>query len=56
MDKTPAQVALNWVTSHPSVITIPKTNSMTRTEENCAASGWRLTAEQALRLDEAYAI
>ena len=39
--KTPAQVALNWVTSRDGVITIPKTNSVARTEENCAASGWR---------------
>ena len=56
VDKTPAQVALNWVTSHPSVITIPKTNSITRTEENCAASGWRLSPGQIQWLDEAYAI
>ena len=54
VDRTPAQVALNWVTSHPSVITIPKTNSISRTEENCAASGWRLTPEQVRRLDEAF--
>ena len=54
--KTPAQVALNWVVSHPGVITIPKTNSVARTEENCAASGWRLTAEQVGTLEEAYSM
>ena len=54
VDKTPAQVALNWVTSHPSVITIPKSNSVKRTEENCAASGWRLSQEQVSRLEDAY--
>ena len=54
--KTPAQAALNWVTSHPSVITIPKSNSVARTEENCAASGWRLSPESIRRLEEAYSM
>jgi diketogulonate reductase-like aldo/keto reductase len=44
--KTMAQVALNWCTWRPSVITIPKSNSAKRVAENCAASGWRLTREQ----------
>ena len=52
--KTPAQVALNWCTSRPNVIAIPKSNSVTRTEENCGASGWRLTADQVQRLDAAF--
>ena len=52
--KTPAQVALNWVTSRDGVITIPKTNSVARTEENCAASGWRLSPEHVRRLEDAY--
>ena len=54
VDKTPAQVALNWCTSHPSVIAIPKSNSLSRTEENCGASGWRLSPEQVQVLDQAY--
>jgi diketogulonate reductase-like aldo/keto reductase len=52
--KTQAQVALNWCTAHPNVITIPKSDSIARTEENCAASGWRLTTEQLGRLDAAF--
>ena len=56
VQKTPAQVALNWVTSHTGVITIPKTNSVARTEENCAASGWRLTREQVARLEAAFPV
>jgi diketogulonate reductase-like aldo/keto reductase len=52
--KTPAQVALNWCTSRPGVIAIPKSNSLTRTAENCAASGWRLSPEQVQRLDAAF--
>jgi diketogulonate reductase-like aldo/keto reductase len=52
--KTPAQVALNWCTSRPNVIAIPKSNSVARTEENCGASGWRLSEEQMNYLDEAF--
>ena len=53
-DKTPAQVALNWCVSRPNVIAIPKSNSVARTEENCGASGWRLTPAQLEQLDRAF--
>jgi diketogulonate reductase-like aldo/keto reductase len=53
--KTLAQVALNWCLSRPNVIAIPKSDSVARTEENCRASGWRLTPAQVTRLDEAFA-
>ena len=52
--RTPAQVALNWCLTRSPVVVIPKTNSVARTEENCGASGWRLTPEQARRLEDAY--
>lgn len=52
--KTPAQVALNWCTSHPNVIAIPKSNSLSRTEENCGASGWRLSQQQIHDLNQAF--
>jgi diketogulonate reductase-like aldo/keto reductase len=54
VNKTLAQVALNWCTSHSHVIAIPKSDSVTRTEENCGASGWRLSPDQIQRLDEAF--
>ena len=54
--KTAAQVALNWVADQDGIIAIPKSNSVGRTEENCAASGWRLTAEQRGALDRAFPI
>ena len=54
--KTAAQVALNWVADQPGVIAIPKSNSVARTEENCAASGWSLTPEQRQRLDAAFPV
>lgn len=53
--KTLGQVALNWCTSHPGVIAIPKSNRAERILENTGASGWRLTAEQVKLLDEAFA-
>ena len=52
--KTRSQVALNWCTSHPNVIAIPKSNRIDRTEENCGASGWRLSKEQLGILDAAF--
>jgi diketogulonate reductase-like aldo/keto reductase len=53
--KSPAQVALNWCTSRPNVITIPKSNSAARVAENCGASGWRLSPRQVQLLDAAFA-
>lgn len=54
LQKTIAQVALNWCTSRPNVIAIPKSNSVARTIENCDASGWRLTQDHIRLLDEAF--
>lgn len=56
VSKTSAQVALNWCLTRPSVVVIPKTNSVERTEENCGATGWRLTADQVHRLDDAFPV
>ena len=54
--KTPAQVALNWCLTRAPVVVIPKTNSVARTEENCGASGWRLTEAQVARLEAAFPV
>jgi diketogulonate reductase-like aldo/keto reductase len=56
VDKTPAQVALNWCISRSNIIVIPKSNSLARVEENCGASGWRLSEDQLRQLDEAFPI
>ena len=53
--KTPAQVLLNWTLDSPAVVTIPKTNTLARVDENCGAAGWRLTAGQRQALTEAAA-
>ncbi len=54
VQKTLAQVALNWCTARPNVIAIPKSNSVERTVENCQAAGWRLSPAQVQSLDEAF--
>lgn len=51
--KTSAQVLLNWTLRSPAVITIPKTNTLERVDENCGAAGWRLTGEQWSALTDA---
>jgi diketogulonate reductase-like aldo/keto reductase len=51
LGKTPAQIALNWCICRDSVVAIPKTHSLERQLENCAASGWYLTPEDRRRLD-----
>jgi diketogulonate reductase-like aldo/keto reductase len=53
--KTAAQVALNWCIFEPGIIAIPKSDKAARVSENCGASGWRISADQKLLLDEAYA-
>ena len=54
--KTAAQVALNWVADQEGIIAIPKSNSVERTEANCAASGWSLTVDQRQGLERAFPI
>jgi diketogulonate reductase-like aldo/keto reductase len=54
VQKTFAQVALNWCTSQPNVIAIPKSDRLDRTVENCQASGWRLSGAQIRLLNEAF--
>jgi diketogulonate reductase-like aldo/keto reductase len=53
--KSVAQVALNWCISQRNVIAIPKSSNLKRIEENCGASGWRLSADQLNVLDKAFA-
>jgi diketogulonate reductase-like aldo/keto reductase len=54
VQKTLAQVALNWCTSRLNVVTIPKSNSASRVAENCQASGWRLSPAQVQYLDAVF--
>lgn len=52
--KTLGQVALNWCNRRPDIVSIPKSNSVAWTIENCGASGWRLSEKQIQRLNEAF--
>jgi aryl-alcohol dehydrogenase-like predicted oxidoreductase len=51
--KTPAQVALNWIlTSYPNTIVIPGAKSPEQVRENVGASGWSLSYDEWLELEE----
>lgn len=57
VDKTPAQVALNWVIHRPAVSSaIIGASRVEQLEENVGAVGWRLPVELSQKLDEAFAI
>ena len=56
VERTPGQVALNWCLTRAPVVVIPKSNSVARTEENCGASGWRLSEAQVQRLEAAFPV
>jgi diketogulonate reductase-like aldo/keto reductase len=50
--KSEAQVALNWCIAKDGVIAIPKATLIDHAVEDCAASDWRLSADQIRLLDE----
>jgi diketogulonate reductase-like aldo/keto reductase len=54
--RTPRQVALNFLTRHPNVFTIPKTTHPERVKENSGGVGWNLTAEEIERIDLAFPV
>jgi diketogulonate reductase-like aldo/keto reductase len=51
---TPRQVALRFLVRQPGVFAIPKASRVEHTEENAAAAGLTLTAEEDRRLDTAF--
>lgn len=55
-NKSLAQVALNWCNSNTNVISIPKSDNIDRTIENCGASGWRLKKENIDKLNLSYPV
>ena len=52
--RTAAQIALNWCICKEAVIAIPKANQLEHMEENCHASGWRLSVEHLELLDMSF--
>jgi aryl-alcohol dehydrogenase-like predicted oxidoreductase len=57
VNKTPAQVALNWLLSRP-VVTAPiiGVRTLAQLEDNLGSTGWRLSQEHLKQLDKASAI
>ena len=52
-NKTPAQVALNWLLRQRGVLPIPGAKNRQQATENAGAMGWEMTHEEADSLDEA---
>jgi len=55
-NRTPKQVALNYLTHHPSIFTIPKTTRSERVKENSGGVGWQLTEEEVNAIDRAFPV
>ncbi len=53
-NKTPYQIALNWLITQPNVITIPKTSSLEHLEENLGALGWELEKDDWQKLADEF--
>lgn len=51
-DKTPAQVALNWLICQGGVIPIPGAKNAEQARQNAGALGWQLSASEVSRLEE----
>jgi len=53
-NRTPKQVALNYLTRHPSTFTIPKTTRSERVRENSGGVGCQLTEDEVNEIDRAF--
>ncbi len=49
-EKSPAQIAINWLTSQDNVVTLAKTSTSEHLWENLGALGWRLDPDDIERL------
>lgn len=45
-DKTPSQIAINWVTHHPMTIALVKSTNGTHVNENVGAVGWEMAPQE----------
>lgn len=50
-DRTPAQVALNWLVAQPGVIPIPGAKTGPQAQDNAGAIGWSLTHAEVSQLE-----
>ncbi|MEA5452636.1 aldo/keto reductase [Leptolyngbya sp. CCNP1308] len=51
-DRTPAQVALNWLVSQGNVLPIPGAKNAHQASQNAGALGWQLTPEEKAQLTQ----
>lgn len=51
-DKTPAQVALNWLIAQGGVVPIPGAKTAQQARQNAGALGWELAESEVARLEE----
>ena len=49
-NKTPSQIALNWLANRSTVVTIPRTNSLTHLLENIDSTSFSLTRDDANKI------
>lgn len=54
-DRTMAQVTLNWLISHPSVIVIPKATNPAHIKENASSAGFKLLDKDFKEISEIFA-
>jgi len=54
--KTPAQVALNWLTSKAGVFPIPRASRPAHIVEDAGASGWRLSDDDIAELEREFPV
>ena len=52
--KTPAQVALNWLTSQPNIFPMPRAANPVHVKENLGPSGWRLSEQDLQEFDRVF--
>ena len=55
-NRTPKQVALTYLTRHPSTFIIPKTTRLERVKENSGGVGWQLTEDEVNMIDRAFPV
>jgi aryl-alcohol dehydrogenase-like predicted oxidoreductase len=51
-DRTPAQVALNWLVAQGNVMPIPGAKNARQAAQNAGALGWQLTTDELEQLDQ----
>ncbi len=55
-DKTPTQIAINWLISQDNVVTIAKTSNIEHLKENLGAVGWQLEDADIERIRQEYEV